>query len=458
MSRDPNRIAALVSAILTSLLTSFMASAINIALPQIADEFALDAVVLGWIATSFLLATAVFTVPFGKIADIYGRKRIFLCGTVLYTVSTLLAGLAGSTWVLILARVLQGIGSAMIFSSNTAILTSVFSPGERGRVLGLNVAAVYIGLSVGPFLGGLLTQQLGWRSVFLATVPIGVIAAGYIVWRLTAEWAEARGDRFDVAGSLLYALGLSAHIWGFSQLSSPFGLLLVLAGILGLAAFAVVEGRVPVPVFDVNLFRVNKVFAFSSLSALINYAATAAVAFLLSLYLQHVKGLSPQDAGLVLLAQPIMQAVFSPLAGRLSDRIEPRVLASAGMALTATGLLLFTLLSSTSPVVTIVLRLMLLGLGFALFSSPNMNAIMGSVERRLYGVASGITATVRTIGGTLSLSLAAMVIALFVGRVQITPEHYPAFLTSVRLAFGIFGGLCIAGVFASLTRGKLHTG
>lgn len=457
MIRDPNRAAALAAATLTSLLTSFMASALNIALPQIADEFSLDAVLLGWIATSFLLATAVFTVPFGKIADIYGRRRIFLGGTVLYTVSTLMAGLAGSAAVLIVARVLQGIGSAMIFSSNTAILTSVFSPGERGRVLGLNVAAVYIGLSVGPFVGGLLTQHLGWRSVFLATAPIGAIAASYIAWRLTAEWREARGDRFDVGGALLYALGLSALIWGVSQLSTRLGPVLILAGAAGLAAFAMLEARVPAPVFDVRLFRHNRVFALSSLAALISYAATAAVGFLLSLYLQRVRGLSPQQAGMVLLAQPIMMALFSPLSGKLSDRVEPRILSSAGMGVTAAGLLLFALLGPATPVVTIVLRLMLLGLGFALFSSPNMNAIMGSVERRLYGVASGTTATVRTIGGTLSLSLAAMIIGLFVGRVEITPDTAPAFLAAVRLAFGIFGAVCIGGVFASLARGRLHS-
>ena len=457
MSADPNKRPAVIAATLTSFLTPFMSSAVNIALPAIGKRFELSAVSLSWVTLSFSLAAAVYLVPFGKLADIHGRKRVFALGTALFTLSTLLVGVSTSAAMLLAFRVGQGIGSAMIFGTGVAILTSVFEPGERGRVLGLNVAAVYTGLSIGPFLGGLLTEHLGWRSVFLVTVPLGLAAVAYVVWGLKGEWAEARGESFDLAGSVLYSAALVAVMIGFSRLPRPLGGGLIAAGLAGMGLFVAWEMRARTPALDVGLFSRNRVFAFSNLAALINYSATAAVGFLLSLYLQYIKGLSPQQAGLVLIAQPVMQALFSPLAGRLSDRIEPRAVASTGMALCAAGLFLLVWLSATTPLAWIVFCLALLGFGFALFSSPNMNAIMGSVERRLYGVASSTLATMRSVGQTFSLGLAALIFALIIGNVEIEPQVYPQFLVSVKTVFAILTVLCVGGIFASLTRGKLRS-
>ena len=457
MSTDSNKTPALVAATLTSFLTPFMGSAVNIALPTIGKQFDLDAIWLSWVTLSFSLAAAVFLVPFGKLADIHGRKRIFAVGTLLFTISTLLVGISTSAAMLFAFRVAQGIGSAMIFGTGVAILTSVYEPGERGRVLGLNVAAVYLGLSLGPSIGGLLTEQLGWRSVFLVTVPLGLAAVAYVAWGLKGEWAEARGESFDLAGSAIYSAALVAIMLGFSRLPKLLGGGLILAGLAGIGLFIVWETRTRSPVLDVGLFSRNRVFAFSNLAALINYSATAAVGFLLSLYLQYVKELTPQQAGLVLIAQPVMQALFSPLAGRLSDRVEPRVVASTGMAISAVGLFLLIWLGNATSLAWIVLCLILLGFGFALFSSPNMNAIMGSVERRLYGVASGTLGTMRLVGQTFSLGVAALLFALYMGNVKIEPQYYPQFLASVKTAFAILTVLCVGGVFASLTRGKLRS-
>ncbi len=207
---------------------------------------------------------------------------------------------------------------------------------------------------------------------------------------------------------------------------------------------------------NVNLFRSNTVFSFSNIAALVNYAATFAVAFLLSLYLQYIKGFNPQSAGLILVSQPVIQAVFSPLAGRLSDRIEPRVVASAGMALTVVGLFFFTFINEKSTLEFIIATLLLLGFSFALFSSPNANAIMSSVKKRFYGVASATLGTMRLIGQMLSMGIAMLVFAVYIGEAQITPEYYPLFLSSVRTAFTIFASLCFIGIFASLARGKLR--
>ena len=225
---------------------------------------------------------------------------------------------------------------------------------------------------------------------------------------------------------------------------------------LGLAAFVFWEARVRHPVLEIGLFRDNPVFAFSSLAALLHYGATWAVGFLLSLYLHFVKGLSPQETGLVLVAQPVMMAIFSPLAGALSDRIEPRIVASLGMALTCVGLLVLASAGAGTGLALIVAAQVVLGFGFALFSSPNANAIMSSVDKRLYGVASGALGTVRVFGQTLSMGISMSFIAVFIGHVEITPAHGAALVQTVRAAFLVFGALCLAGVFASLARGKLR--
>jgi EmrB/QacA subfamily drug resistance transporter len=450
------RWSALVVAALGSFLTPFMLSSVNIALPTIGREFKADAVLLSWVASSYLLAAAVSLMPFGKLADIHGRKKVQLLGMALFTLSSCLAGLAGSIESLIVFRVFQGVGIAMIFATGIAILASVFPAGERGRVLGITVAAVYSGLACGPFAGGFLTQQFSWRAVFLISAPLGLLPIGLILWKLKGEWADARGESFDFTGSLIYAGAVVAFMVGASGLPNPRSAALTLAGVIALGVFAWWELRVRHPVFEVRLFIHNRVFAFSCLAALIHYSATFGVTFLISLFLQYVQGLSPQGAGLVLIAQPIMMALFSPFAGRLSDRVEPRVIASLGMGITAAGLLLLCTLSAGTSTAFVVGCLTALGCGFGLFSSPNMNAIMGSVERRHYGIASGSVGTMRLLGQILSMAVATLMFAVFIGRAQITPDQQPAFIHSVRMALFVFSGLCLCGVFFSLSRGRLH--
>lgn len=416
----------------------------------------MDAVLLSWIPASYLLASAMFLVPFGRTADIYGRKRLFTYGTVIYTVSSLLCGISSSGGELIAFRVMQGIGASMVFGTSTAILTSAFAVGERGKVLGVNVAAVYTGLSLGPFLGGLLTQHLGWRSVFLMNVPCGLIIVALVFWMLKEEWIEAKDEKFDFAGSIIYGITLLAIMYGFSLLPRTSGALLLLTGVVGLVAFVTLETKVESPVLDVKVFRNNRVFAFSNLAALINYSATFAVSFLLSIYLQYVKGLSPQSAGLILVSQPITQTIFSPFAGRLSDRIEPQIVASIGMTFTAIGLSMVTFLSEGTGFEFIIASLVLLGFGFALFSSPNTNAVMSSVEKKSYGVASSTLATMRLTGQMLSMGITTLIFSIYIGRIQITPEYYSLLLKSTRIAFVVFAGLCFCGVFASLARGRVR--
>jgi EmrB/QacA subfamily drug resistance transporter len=442
-----------------SFLFPFMLAAVNIALPSIGRELSLDAVMLGWIATAYLLSSATLLIPFGRIADIYGRKKIFTCGIVILTLASLFSGMANSATMLISCRVFQGFGGAMLAGTAIALLITVFPANERGKVLGINVAATYLGLSLGPVLGGILTHHLGWRSIFFLGAILGLAVIGITLWKLKGEWTGAKGERFDLAGSVIYVLGLVALVYGFNSftlLPAGLGVGLIVGGAIGLAAFVRWEMITRSPVLDVSLFRNNKAFALSNVAALINYSATFAVTFLMSLYLQYLKGFNPESAGLILVAMPAMQAIFSPLAGRLSDRIEPRLIASAGMGLTTIGLTIFIFLNAQTPLGLIIGNLILMGFGFALFSSPNTNAVMSSAPNTAYGVASATLATMRQVGMVLSMGIAMLMFTLYIGRVQITPEYYPFFQESMKTAFIIFAILCFGGIFASLARGKVR--
>lgn len=441
---------------LSSFLTTFMGSSINIALPVIAKGFSVNAVMLGWIATSYILAAAIFLVPFGKLADIYGRKKIYTAGIIVYTISSLLCAVAPNELILIFARGLQGIGGSMIFGTAVAILTSVFPANERGKVLGYNLASTYMGLSLGPVIGGILTHQLGWRSVFYVSVVLSTVLIFLVISKLKGEWAEAKGEKFDFAGSLLYMIGLLGIMYGFTILPSITGVILLSCGIAIIILFMHFQNKVKYPIFNLTQFKRNAVFIFSNLAAFINYSATFAVGYLLSLYLQYIKGFNPQDAGLIMVSQPITMAIFSPLAGRLSDKIEPQIVASIGMGLTVAGLIPFIFLTSETSIIYIVATLLLIGIGFALFSSPNTNAIMSSVERKYYGLASASLGTMRLTGQTISMGIATLIFGMHLGKVKITPEYFPQFIISTKITFIVFTVLCTIGVFASLARGKLR--
>jgi len=456
MGNNTGKRMVLIVATMASFIFPFMGSAVNIALPSLGRELSLDAVTLGWIATAYLLSSAALLVPFGRIADIYGRRKIFTCGIVIFTISSFLSGIASSAAMLISFRVLQGIGAAMLAGTAVALLTTIFPADERGKVLGINVAATYTGLSLGPVIGGILTQHFGWRSIFLINVPLGLVVIGVVLWKLKGEWTGAKGERFDSLGSVIYSLALVALVYGFTLLPSMSGVWLIIGGVIGLLAFIRWEIRVKSPVLDISLFRKSRAFTFSNLAALINYSATFAVSFLISLYLQYVKGFNPETAGLILVAMPAIQAIFSPLAGRLSDRIEPRMIASAGMALTTIGLAIFVFLNEETPLELIIGNLTLIGFGFALFSSPNTNAVMSSAPKTAYGVASATLATMRQVGMVFSMGLAMLMFALYIGRVEITPEYYPLFQESMKTSFVIFAILCFGGIFASLARGKVR--
>ena len=441
---------------LASFATPFISSGVQIALPLIAAAFGVPATLLGWVPTAYLLPYAMFLLPFGKTADMLGRRRYFLWGIAIMGTGLICAGLAPSFWLLMGGMAIAGFGSAMTFATALPLLTTNYPLQERGKIIGINTAVVYVSLAAGPFFGGLITGYLGWRALFLVTAPaiLAALAVGYAVIPRDTNRAPTRG--FDYPGTIIYTLSLILLITGASHLPAIWGAILVLTGVFGLLGFFFWENRTDDPIFPVRLLRDNRGFTFSNIAALINYSSTYAVTFLLSLYLQYIRLLSPQAAGTILLAQPVLMAVTAPVAGRLSDRIEPRVLATTGMAIVTVCLFLLAFIGENTSLFFIVVILMVLGFGYGIFSPPNMNSIMSSVGNAQAGIASATAATMRVLGQNLSMSVTMVIFSIVIGTIVITPGVTGGLLAATHYAFITFGFLCAAGVWFSAVRGNLR--
>jgi EmrB/QacA subfamily drug resistance transporter len=445
-----NKKGTLMIAAIAAFVGSYMMSAVTVALPTIGKELAAEAVMLSWVANAVAMAQAMVLIPAGRFADIYGRKKVFLAGMFLFAASNLACVYVNSVVELIVYRVIQGMGAGILIVAVVAILTSTFPASERGKALGINVGATYAGLSAGPFIGGVMTQHFGWRSIFILSGLLSALVIIIAFRYMKGEWADAKGEKFDFAGTGIFIVSLVLVIYGFSALLTVPGIIIFLLGAAGVAAFVWRESRIPSPIFDVTRFRKNSVFIFSNLATLISYCAAFAINFLLSLYLQYIKGMPPQTVGLVIVVQPVVMTCIAPISGRLSDKFDPRKVASLGMAFLFTAMLLYTFVGEGTSIGYIIGVLVVSGFGYGLFSSPNSNAIMGSVDKRLVGVASGALGTMRTFGMTLSMGIVMIIFSIFIGDAQITPEYYPAFLTSFKTMFIVSSALSFLGVFSQL--------
>lgn len=448
--------AALAMVLLNAFTTPLMLSAVNVALPAIADDLGLDAVMLSWVPMAYLMASAMFVLVFGRLADMFGRKRIFLIGTGSVILTSLLAAFSFNGEVLVLARFLQGTSAAMLYATQVAIVSSVFPPAKRGHAIGLTVSTIYLGLTGGPLIGGFLIDEFGWRASFVFHIPLAFIVLLTGLLMVPGDWAAEERGSFDVRGAVVYSLSILLICIGVSTLPAIHSYVLLVAGVAGIGLFFVMVRRIHHPIFDVSLFFTNRVFTLSCLASYIIYTAIFANVVLISLYLQYLKGVSASVAGMIMMTQPLTMALVSPFAGRISDSIEPRVIATGGMLLTGIGLLLLAQLNGQSEMYYVIGALVITGLGFSLFSSPNANAIMGAVEKRYYGSATGSLATMRILGQMSSMALVTLVFALIIGQVEIQPSNLDDLGQAIRLVFTIAALLCVPGFIFSLVRGKMH--
>jgi EmrB/QacA subfamily drug resistance transporter len=445
-----NKKIVLVICTTSAFILPFLSASVNVAMPTMGRDFNMEAVMLSWVNTSYFLAIAIVQVPLGRLSDIFGRRWLFLLGLLVSAFASFLGGFANSVSMLLISRVLQGLGSGTAFNNSVAILTSAFPPEERGKALGISQAGTYLGLSMGPLIGGFMTEHFGWKSIFLLCGCLGVFLIILVFYGLKAEWREASGEKFDITGCIVYVIGIALFMYGFSSLPALTAIILFAVGILCLIFFTWWEVRTPSPVFDLTLFRQNRVFLLSNLATLVIYISTFAVNFLLSLYLQYIKGFSAQMAGLILVAASVLMTTFTLLSGFLSRKIEPRLLATLGMAVDCITLIMLIYLGNDTPIWYVILALSIYGIGIGLFVAPNTNIIMSSVETKVLGVASGTLGTMRTGGMMLSMGIVMILFTLHIGQAEITEAYYPQFLASVKVGFIIFTVLGIGGVIAQL--------
>jgi EmrB/QacA subfamily drug resistance transporter len=456
-------------------------SIVSVALPKMGRSLHLSFTASIWVQAAYLLVMAVFLIPLGRLADQRGRVHYYLAGIAVFTIGSLFSALSMNVTWLIASRALQGVGAALLVATSAAIVTAVFPPQERGRALGINVMAVYLGLSVGPPLGGFLTDHFGWRSIFFVNLPIGiaVAACGYLLLP-RHELGDERAMHPDPLGTGLWGLALVcllvpmtfASQWGWTS-PRTLGLLAIAAA--ALAVFIVAERRVADPLLDLDLLFHNRLFAAANVAALLNYMALGAITILTAVYLEVVQGRSAGLTGWLMLAQPAVMAALSPFSGRLSDRVGSRLLASGGMAIVALGMLLLATMPTSSGLVRVMASLGVVGLGMAAFSAPNMSAIMGSVQKRQLGLASAFVGTMRVTGQALSVAvlggIAASALGPAGGRLLLTlgtpvpGQNRAAALASAayvllhfargyRYAMLTGAGLALVGALASLTRGQ----
>ncbi|MGI6751648.1 MAG: MFS transporter [Anaerovoracaceae bacterium] len=463
----------LITLILAAFIAPFMGSCLNLAIPSIGEQYESSATMLGWIPTGYLLTTSAFSLPFGKLGDKIGKPLIFTMGIIFFVFIGILSIFAWSITSIIALRILHGIGSAAVFSTNMAILSDSVPAERRGRSLGYATASTYIGLSMGPVVGGFLNHNFGWRSIFAVTAIIGLfLMAGalytfgikgdkiqsIIPSAINGQTDDSNTLYFDWGGSALYAVSISGFLYGLSNFLNSFpALITLISSILLFIALIIRSNKRDDPLIPTGLFRHNTLFVFSNTAALINYCATFATSYMLSLYLQIILKMDSQLAGILLISQPLIMALLSPRAGRMSDRIEPRILSSIGMFLISIGLFIFAFLSFSFPLWLMVLVLVVIGIGFALFSSPNTNAVMSSVEKKDSGLASSMLSTVRTVGQAISMTLITLIISLHVGNTPLANAPPHSLLLCIRTGFLTFSLICALGIFFSFNRGRIRS-
>ena len=421
----------------------------TIVIPSIASEYGMSNIIQNWVTIIFLLVVAVLSVPAGQISAKFGLKKVTNMSIILFIIISIVNVLVTTQEQFLACRFILGISLAFINVTSMAMIVSAFPPEERGKALGINITGVYVGLSLSPVLGGILNYNLGWRSVVLFGVPFLFVILALLLTKIDEEWISFKGIPLDIKGSLTYGIGMVLFMYGFTILNTQLGIVLTILGILILIIFGLIELRREHPVFNINFFKNHK-FLSANFASLCAYLATYAVTTILNYHLQYIKGFDSQTAGLILLVAPLCQVVLAPIAGRLSDKHVPQILAAIGMALGTISLFLFSSLNGQTPLEFLILSIIIYGIGFGLFSPPNTNVIMGSVPPKDTSVASAAVATMRTVGQAMSMGILTLVFAFVMGNVPIIEQYYPLLISSCQITCLICVVLCIASVFASL--------
>jgi EmrB/QacA subfamily drug resistance transporter len=451
-------------------LGTFMAYAdtniVNIALPTIARDFQVELSGIKWIVTSYLLMVTGLVLIFGRIADLYGRKRLYILGFIVFTLGSALCSVATTIWLLTVCRCLQGVGAAALLANGSALLTESFPAEERGKALGLMGSVIALGAITGPLLGGALTEAIHWRAIFYLNLPIG-LAGSLLALKVLPTKAAATGrERFDLWGAITLVAGLSCFLLLTNRLSQPdwreseVTLLLLVTLIMG-AGFLLIENRVVHPLLDLSLFR-QRAFSAAIVSSFLSFWALAALSFLLPFYLDRVLHLKPTMIGLIFVPVILTLVVVAPLGGYLADRFGARPICTLGALINCFGLVCLSTLGTETTALGVVLRLIPFGIGSGLFQPPNNNAIMGAVPQTRLGIASGMISAIKSLGSMSGVAFASLVFTLarLAAEERLQVADVPAalaepqlFARAVRVVFLISAAICSIVVVTSLVRG-----
>ncbi|OPX60432.1 MAG: putative transporter [Methanobacterium sp. PtaB.Bin024] len=451
-TNGPTKKYVLLISIIVSFLVPYISSSINIALPEIGNAFTLNSIFLGWITTSYLLITGIFLIPFGKIADIYGKKKVITWGIIIFTLGSFSSAMAPSGGMLLLSRVIQSVGSAMIFGNVYSLIASVFPGKDQGKALSLSVGTAYVGLAIGPVLGGFLTEFFGWRSIFLFSIPFG-IAAIIAALKLKGEWIEAADDKFSVSSTSVLGLSLTGIIYGFSEITTTIGIISLVAGTVGVVIFIWLQTKVENPLIHPELLF-NRAYVINNVTSIVNYGPGMLTTFLLTLYLQNIRDLSPNQTGLLLCVQSVFIAIFSILTGKLFDSMKSRHIAAIGMVLTAISLTILTFLGETTSFVIIVVALAILGSGYGLSAASSTEIAVEYVEKKFYGLSSASLNTMRVVGQLMGMGVTLAVLNIFIGNATLNPSNYTQFIAGAKIPFLIFAILCYVSIYGYFIMGE----
>ncbi|WP_390881777.1 MFS transporter [Alteromonas oceanisediminis] len=429
-------------------------AAVNVAIPTMASDLDASASQVGWIPTIYLLSNVAFMLPCGKWADNFGRKRVYAYGLGLNAFAALMCAIGTSIeWVLVW-RFIQGAAGAMIFGTGVAIITSVTPDHKRGAALGITAACVYVGLTVAPAIGGWLTENWGWRSVFYFQVPLIIALLGFMHFFLRGEWKNDRFSAFDWWGSAIFAVFSVTLVYGLSRLPDGEGVAILALSGASLVGFVQHQRHHRSPLIRMQMFKESRVFSLSLTTSFFMYASNFAIIFLMSLYLQFIQGSSPAHTGQILLLQALSMAIVAPFAGKLADRFEPRVIATTGCVIVGAGFALLNGISPSTSTAYISGSLLLIGIGFGLFSTPNNNAIMGAASRDEVGVASASMNLSRTIGNLFGMSLVNLMMHHYLGDASLTSAKNAELMTTISLAFTMSLVFVMVACVTSAIRGR----
>ena len=383
-------------------------SIVNIALPTLVKTFRTSFATIQLVVLSYLLVLTALVLGAARLGDMLGKKRLYLIGLVVFTISSLLCGLSPSVYFLIGFRALQGLGAVFISALGAAIITEVFPDSQRGQALGAIGAIVSLGIALGPTVGGLLISVASWRTIFLVNVPIGIFAS-FVVFRFVPPSTIIERQRFDWLGAIIATVMLTCFALGMTEgqnqgFDSGISLTLLVAAVISLGCFLAIEARKKQPMLDLRIFR-NLQLSLSLLVGLLVFVVIAGVVFILPFFLELVLQYSIKQVGLLLAVSPVLGGIVAPISGTLSDRFGPRIISLVGLLLMVCGCLLISTFDAQLTELGYIVRVAPFGVGLGMFQSPNNSAILGGVSRERLGIASGLLSLSRTMGQTAGVPL-----------------------------------------------------